>query len=373
MPTVPGPSTGEGRTGALAHLGPNWFAAVMGTGIVPVAAVTLPAQVPGLRTFAVGVWVLAAVLLALLLAATAAHWLRHPAQARAHLFHPVMGHFYGAPPMAMLTVGTGALLVGKDLLGYQVALGLDWVLWTAGTLTGLLATVIVPAVAVTRHGYPPGSAFGGWLMPVVPPMVSAATGALLVTTMGPGRARESLLVGCYALFGLSLVASLIVIPLIVRRLLRHDVGTAAGTPTLWIVLGPLGQSITAAYAMGVAAHGVLSPSYAAAATRLGLYYGLVSWGLAMVWLGIIAAITVRTARRHLPFSLTWWSFTFPVGTVVTGTSGLAAGTGTDLFADVAVALFVFLLGAWATVLVRTVRGLALGRLLVPAAAAASAS
>jgi hypothetical protein len=30
---------------------------------------------------------------------------------------PAMAPFYGAPPMAMLTVGAGAVLVGKDLIG----------------------------------------------------------------------------------------------------------------------------------------------------------------------------------------------------------------------------------------------------------------
>ncbi len=63
---------------AVAHLSPNWFAAVMGTGIVATAAVSVPRQVPGLHTFAVAVWVLATALLVVLLAATTAHWVLHP-------------------------------------------------------------------------------------------------------------------------------------------------------------------------------------------------------------------------------------------------------------------------------------------------------
>ena len=51
-------------------------------------------------------------------------------------------------------------------------------------------------------------------------------------------------------------------------------------PTLWIVLGPLGQSVTAAG----------GPD---------------------------------RDRGGQPFALTWWSFTFPVGTCVTGTIALA--------------------------------------------------
>ena len=40
-------------------IGPNWFAAVMGTGIVAIAAATLPLHLPGLRVFATVVWALA--------------------------------------------------------------------------------------------------------------------------------------------------------------------------------------------------------------------------------------------------------------------------------------------------------------------------
>ena len=202
---------------AVAHLGPNWFAVVMGTGIVATAATSLPRQLPGLRMFALVVWVLAATLLLVLLGATAAHWLRHPATARAHALHPVMSHFYGAPPMAILTVGAGALLVGKDLVGLHTALAIDGVLWGVGTIIGLASAVTIPYLAFTRHDYQPDAAFGGWLMPVVPPMVSATTGALLVPYVGAGQGRQTLLAACYAMFGLSLVASLIVITLIWGR------------------------------------------------------------------------------------------------------------------------------------------------------------
>ena len=350
---------------AVKHLGPNWFAAVMGTGIVATAAVTLPVQVVGQRGFALAVWVAAAALLVVLLAATAAHWLTHPQRARAHITHPVMSHFYGAPPMAMLTIGAGALLVGKDLIGLPAAVDLDWVLWSAGTITGLMSAAIVPYYAFTRHENKPESAFGGWLMPIVPPMVSASTGALLEPYAAAGQPRETLLLGCYVLFGLSLFASIVVIALIWGRLAQHRIGAAAAVPTLWIVLGPLGQSVTAAGLMGNAAAGVLPAPYADGAAALALFYGLSTWGFAILWLAIAATITVRTVRDHLPFSLTWWSFTFPVGTLVTGTSGLAALTGLNVFAVAAVALYLFLLVAWATVFVRTARGAANGRLLLP--------
>ena len=51
------------RVEKMGHIGPNWFASVMGTGIVATAAATLPVNVPGLNVFARAVWVAAAVLL----------------------------------------------------------------------------------------------------------------------------------------------------------------------------------------------------------------------------------------------------------------------------------------------------------------------
>jgi Voltage-dependent anion channel len=61
--------------------------------------------------------VLAATLLLALSVATAVHWLRHPEIAGGHHRDPAIAPFYGAPPMAMLAVGAGALLVGRDLIG----------------------------------------------------------------------------------------------------------------------------------------------------------------------------------------------------------------------------------------------------------------
>ncbi|MEP6981845.1 MAG: hypothetical protein ABJA16_13850 [Nakamurella sp.] len=84
-----------------------------------------------------------------------------------------------------------------------------------GTIGGLVSAVAVPDLLITRRELAVRAAFGGWLMSVVPPMVSASTGALL---------------------------------------LPHPAGPARMVPTLLIVLGPLGQSITAVNLLGGVAH-----------------------------------------------------------------------------------------------------------------------
>ena len=353
----------DDRRLALAAVGPNWFASVMGTSIVATAAAGLPVRVPGLRPFAVVVWVLAGLLLIGVIAATVGHWIRHPQRARAHLDNPVMAQFYGAPPMALLAFGAATLLAGGDLIGAPAALVVDVVLWLIGTVLGLLVAVAVPYRLFTRFDVPPDGAFGGWLMPIVPPMVSAATGALLVSHAPAGQLRQTLLLSCYAMFGITLVASLVIITLLWNRLAQHKVGPAAMVPTLWIVLGPLGQSITAANNLGERAALALPSADAGAFRVFGLVYGVPVWGFALLWGALAVALTVRAARNGLPFSLAWWSFIFPVGTVVTGTSDLAVASGADLFRVAAVLFFAGLVLAWLAVTVRTAAGAWSGRLL----------
>ena len=335
----------------------------MGTGIVATAAATLPVQPPGLDALAVGAWASASALLLVLAAAAATQAVRHPGAWRDHLRHPVMRHFSGAVPMALLTVGAATLLVGQQVIGESAAVRVDLALWAVGTTLGLTTAVVVPYVTLTRPAATPAVPFGGWLMPVVPPMVSAATGALLVPHLPAGQPRLTMLAGCYVLFGLSLVASALVTGRLVGHLADHGIGPAVMVPTLWIVLGPLGQSITAVNLLAVAAPSTLTAPYVVGAEGLALLYGLAAWGVAMLWLAIAVAATIRTARAHLPFALTWWSFTFPVGTLVTAASGLYVRTGLLVFAGAAIVLFALLVGAWVTVSARTARGLLRGELL----------
>jgi C4-dicarboxylate transporter/malic acid transport protein len=323
--------------------------------------------VPGLNMFAVVVWALSAAWLVVLSGAWAVHWTKCTKRALAYANNPVMAQFWGAPAMALLAVGAGTLLAGKEVIGTAAAVDADWVLWGLGTALGLVTSCWIPFLMMTRHEISEDGAFGGWLMPIVPPMVSAATGALLVPYAAAGQVRLTALLACYAMFGISLFMSVIIITLLWGRLVTHKTLPAVMVPTLWIVLGPLGQSVTATGNLAKVAGTTMQAPYTTGAGVFALLYGVPTWGFAMAWLVIAAAITIRTIRKGMPFGLTWWSFTFPVGTCVTGTIALADRTGADMMRYAAAALFLLLLIAWLTVAVRTWQGSLSGRLFLSAA------
>lgn len=345
------PHGGLGVGGQLvSNVAANWYTSVMGTGIVAVAAATLPQRFSGLHTTATAVWALSALMLIVLVAVTAAQFLRYPADALSKVSDPAKGRFNGAPPVAILVVGAGTLLYGGTVFGSRAALDISWVLWFLGTFIGVMCAAGVLYLLFTGKPVDLDSVTIGWLMCIVPPMVSAATGALLVPFAAPGQIRLAFLLACYALFGLSLSVSAICTTLICSRMSMRKVGPARTEPTLWIVLGPLGQSVTAANALGGVARTAIRPPYSTVFQAMGVVFGVPVWGFATLWTFLTVAITARTKRSGLPFSLAWWSFTFPLGTYVTATSALGLHTGSDSFRVYATALYIALVLIWLRVL-----------------------
>ncbi|MEV0978296.1 TDT family transporter [Streptomyces sp. NPDC049915] len=347
---------------AVRHLGPNWYATVMGTAILATAGISLPVPLPGLRPACAALWALALAMLLLLLTARALHWRHHRDQARAHLLDAAMAPFYGCLAMALLSVGAGALTAGRNWIGTTAAVALDTVLFTTGTAIALVAAVAVPYLMAVRHRVPVQEATPVWLLPLVAPMVAAAAGPLLVPHLPPGQPRETLLLACVALFGLSALAVLLMLPLLFARTIGGPLPLAL-TPTLFLVLGPLGQSTTAVGKFADAAPQAMPESAGTGFGMFAVLYGVPVTGFALLWLCLAGAHVVRARRRGMGFTMTWWAFTFPVGTCVTGAEALARHTGLAAFDALALGLYALLVAGWLAAAVGTARGLLSGELL----------
>lgn len=335
----------------LAHLTPNWFGVVMGTGIIAVATAALPVDLPGRHGIALTFWLLAAALLVVLVAAFAVHWVRHTEHARGYARSVTMFPFYGALPMAVLTVGAGTAAVGSTVLAPDIAFAVAGTLWAIGTVGGLVTFTVMARrlQALADRGTPSPA----WLMPVVPPMVSAATGATLVEHVPAGWLRTAMLGGCYTLFTLALVFGLGIITLVGREIAERGLPPLQALPTMWIPLGIMGQSIAAANLLGTAAEHAVGHDVAAALHVAGLVYGLVMGTIMLVALAAVAVVTTRAFRRGLTFTMSWWSFTFPVGACAVGMGAFGVAGDYTIPRLLSAGLLSALVLAWCVVAVHT--------------------
>jgi len=131
--------------------------------------------------------------------------------------------------------------------------------------------------------------------------------------MAPGTGRNHDALRLLRHVGLSLIAALIIISMIWSRLAHYGTSRHDRVPTLWIVLGPLGQSMTVAGLLGTNAalavppdlpgHGHLRDPVGA---RCGLQRVVDRTG---------HSLTVRTLRTGNAVRADLWDLTFPVGDV----------------------------------------------------------
>lgn len=329
---------------------PNWFAAIMGTGIVATSGVALHSDFPGLGALTTAFWLLASFGLVI---ATALFLRGGPAK---HAADPMMAHFYGAPAMALLTVGAGTIELGPQVLGADVAIWVGGMLWIAGTAAGIFTALWIPFRMIAGAQSAESGAMPSWLMPVVPPMVAAASGSLLIQHITPGQLRLGVLAICYGMFGMSLLVGFLTIGMVYSRLIHRGLPSVQVAPTVWIMLGMIGQSITAAVLLGNNSKFVFQGDEAPIAGGLhifGIGYGLVMTGFAVFVFLLAVSLTVHNVRRGLSFTPAWWSFTFPIGTCVTGSAALAFATDSVLLLVISGSMYVLLLLAWIAVASRS--------------------
>lgn len=360
VPTVPARTAGRRPGLAVEHVGPQWFPAVMGTGILSVCTERLAAAAPALHGAALAALAVAWLVLLVVGGTFLRHARRRPDRFRATVADPAVVPFYGAVAMGLLSVGAAtSAVLGPHLP--STASAAAWLLWVLGTLLGVVTALGCPVRLLAAGPAERGAPTPVWALPVVPPMVSAASGAALTATLAPGPAATALLAACGALFVLSLCLGTVVFVLAYGHLARGNALPLQGTPAIWIPLGMAGQSTAAVNLALVPAGADLPP-----AALGGLHAAAVGYSAVALLLGAVAAavalrVTVRALRRGLRFSPAWWSFTFPAGAMGLGVSALGTTLGASWLIAVSAGICAGLAGTVGLCLVCSARCWLTGR------------
>ena len=353
--------------------GPVWFGSVMGTGILSTllgreATHATALLVPATALLAVGV-----LLLLGLTAGFGVRVIRDRAAFTATLRDGAILPTWGTVAMGILSVGSAVLTVLPQL-GARAPTGgpAAWVVvlaagsWAAGTGLGLV-TALGFAVVLGRRPAPPSLTWG---LPVVPPMVSATTGAALVPQLETTTGQLTMLVAAVGCFFLSLVLGGLVFAISYHHHWRVSALPVPASASAWIPLGVVGQSMAAAQVITVQASPLLTPSTAAAARALADTYGYAMLALSLPVMAYAVSMTGRGLRARMPFTPGWWALTFPVGTLALGARMLADASGHAFIGEVGLAALAVLCGTWllcATASVRAVAGVRRTRVGAPRA------
>lgn len=293
----------RGRRDRLETLHPAYFALVMATGIVAIAAHLH--GVPWLPSILFWVNV---VFLAGLTAANVARAVRH----RRAFAADVRSHSRG---VGFFTAVAALAVFGKQLVLQQHAMGLAAIFWLVAFALLMVVTYGILAV-LTIQPHKPDLADGlngGWLVAVVAPQSVATFTVLLLSTGAFVSYRETLMFAALCLWLIGGVLYMWLMTLIFLRYTFVRMSPEDLTPPYWISMGAVAISTLAGATL--LEHAALSPLVVELATFIKgitlLFWAVGSWWIPMlVLLGIWRYLVRGVVFAYDPL---YWGGVFPLG------------------------------------------------------------
>ena len=346
---------------------PNWFAATMGTGVLALALAQLPVHIPGLHTFAEGLWLFNIGLFILFSVLYGARWVLYFHEARRIFGHSTVSMFFGTIPMGLATIINGFLVFGVPRWGDDMVQVAE-VLWWIDVAMALGCGVLIPYLMFTRQDHSIDQMTAVWLLPVVAAEVAAASGGLLAPYLSDTVAQFHVLITSYVMWAFSVPVAFSILTILILRMALHKLPHESMAASSWLALGPIGTGALGLLLLGADAPAIFAANGLARigeiAEGLGLISGIILWGVGLWWIVMAVLITVRYFRAGIPFNLGWWGFTFPLGVYSLATLRLGSMLHLSFF-DVAGCVLVLALALmWLLVGTRTVQGAYRGELFV---------
>ncbi|MCB0966086.1 MAG: tellurite resistance/C4-dicarboxylate transporter family protein [Ilumatobacter sp.] len=302
-------------TGPIATLFPGYFALVMATGIISIAA-----EQQEIHWLAVALYTIAAIGYVVLWVMSVTRVVRYPRLFLADATDHAKG-------FAFLTTVAGTNVLGSASGIVNGWWDLAWALWWL-SLPIYVVLLYITLIAVVISSDKPGLAGGingTWFLIIVSTQSVAVLGALLL-----GRHPHDLLAfAVIAMFTLGLVVYLIVMTMVFLRWTFDPLDPTEASPPAWIAAGAVAISVLAGSNILLAAEASVRIQ------RLSPFLEgmtVLAWATATFWFPLMVAIGVwRHLVRRLPvvYHPSYWALVFPIGMYGAATFRMRAAIALD--------------------------------------------
>ncbi|HWQ43227.1 MAG TPA: C4-dicarboxylate ABC transporter [Desulfosporosinus sp.] len=347
------------------QFGTNWFTVVMGIGVVASLTYTSPIPLPGQHSIGMGLFLLDNLVFAIAFSLWLWRWIHHTDEALRDFSCPSKILFYGALAMGINVIGNDYLVIGTHLLTPSTAILISKIIWLCGVVVALFTVVTVPYLLFVNHQVSPEDTHASWLIPVVPPIVAAATGTNLIPYWNSTTSQFSFTILILAMFGMTFFLFIMISSLYYSRLVYNGKIAGGLAPSVWIEIGPIGMSMTIFSTLPFVTQSLFG-AWNAGFYALGIFFAVSMWGVGIWWImiaSLYSLLHLTDKKSEIPYNLGWWSYVFPLGSFTTGTYALNHLIGHSFFAIAGLIQFTALIGFFSLVLIKTLISVYNGSLL----------
>lgn len=334
---------------AIADLFPGYFALVMATGIISIAAQLLEMRTVALVLLAVNVFAYAVLWVCLLLRVTL-FFARVKADMADHLRGP--GFF---------TIVAGTCVLGTEVIIVNGQYRAGLVLWIIASALWLVIMYSFFTLVTVREHKPTieTGLNGGWLIAVVSTQSISVLGTLLSAQLG--AYREPLLFVTLCMFMLGCMLYLLLITLIFYRFTFVNITTAAMTPPYWINMGAVAITTLAGARLIIAA-----PTWSFLNEVLGFLKGFTVffWAGATWWIPLLLILGFwRHGIKRFPlrYDPQYWGMVFPIGMYTVCTFQLSKAINLPALMSIPRVFIYFALATWVVTFVAMLYSIAVNK------------
>jgi C4-dicarboxylate transporter/malic acid transport protein len=311
----------SGNKSKLKAFVPSWPSVIMGTGALTIALNLSKGVIPATGFLAPVFLIITLVISLIILWTSVLRLIYHPKQLWEDLKHPVTGSFVPTMPISLMILAIDLAQVDPTIFSHAISHTAAIVLFWIGT-TGiyLFSWIILPLLFQNEKvSYDHGTY--GWYIPPVSHLIIPVLGFDLIQMSHSGVTINLMFMVSLMSLGIGFVLFILVGANIMHRYLYNSSPTGKMAPTIIIGLAP--TAILAIIAVKISAVLGLSPESFIRSYDVAFWIGLPLWGFSIWWM-ILSFIKIITTliKTHHSFSLSWWSLTFPMGTLAIATGAL---------------------------------------------------
>ncbi|OPY92812.1 MAG: putative membrane protein [Syntrophaceae bacterium PtaU1.Bin231] len=338
----------QGEPNIVKNFAPSWFAAVMGTGILALTSLSYSPYVPFLKRAAALLFYFNVVLFFVLLIPWTLRWVFYTKEALADLEHPILSNFYATIAIAMLVLSANFTIIAENVLIGQI-------FWFAGAGLTIFFGTLSPFIMFRGEHVTMDHINPAWFIPPVGLIVIPIPGSFIIDQYS-GFAREVVIFVNYFGWGAGFFLYMALCAICIHRFILHRPLPNVLAPTIWINLGPIGAGT-------VALVNLVNHSVFITVKEPFFVFGLLFWGFGIWWVIMAIAMTLYYMRTtKLPYALSWWAFTFPLGAYVAGSHSVATLFHLAIVDWIGFGLYLLLVFLWSLTLIKTSVAAYYGRL-----------